>query len=74
MKLISENELENICGGGKIANVVETISLMCIIGSMIATGTLVSYASAKEKELEKRKHPKAVTDHVIYIVEEMSLS
>lgn len=47
---------------------------MCIIVGMIATGAVMSYASAKEKELEKRKHPKAVTDHVIYIIEEMSQS
>lgn len=70
MELINENELENICGGGKISKVIETVSIMCLVGSMIGTGALVSYASAQKKELERRKHPKVVADHVVYIVEE----
>ena len=70
MELINENELKNICGGGKIAKVVETVSLMCLVGSMIGTGVLVSYASAQKEELKRRKHPKVVTDHVVYVVEE----
>ena len=56
MKSINEKELENVCGGGKIAKVVENISLACIIGGMIVTSALVLYDSAKTEELKRRKH------------------
>lgn len=55
MKSINEKELENVCGGGKIAKVVEKVSLACIIGGMIVTSALVLYDSAKTEELKRRK-------------------
>mgnify|MGYP004686228589 CR=1 FL=1 len=65
MELISNNDLENICGGVKITKIVETISLTCIIGGMIVTGALAAYDSVKREELERRKYPYFETFYVI---------
>lgn len=64
MESINEKELENICGGGKIAKVVENISLACIIGGMIVTSALALYDGAKREELKRRKH-QAKTFYII---------
>lgn len=64
MKSINEKELENICGGGKIAKVVENISLACIIGGMIVTSALALYDCAKTEEFKRRKH-QAETFYII---------
>ena len=68
MELINENDLQNVCGGGKIAEAVENISLACLIGTMLVASALTAYASAQSEELERRKHPKIITDHVVYVV------
>lgn len=65
MELINEKELENICGGGKIAKVVENISLACIIGGMIVTSALALYDCAKTEEFKRRKHQ----SETLYIIE-----
>lgn len=62
--IINEKELENICGGGKIAKVVENISLACIIGGMIVTSALALYNGAKREEFKRRKH-QAKTFYII---------
>lgn len=64
MKSINEKELENICGGGKIAKVVESISLACIIGSVIVTSALALYDCAKTEEFRKYQAK------TFYIIEE----
>ena len=68
MKLMNENELENVCGGGKISKVIKTVSLMCLIGGAIGTGALVSYDIIKHRELERRKNPETVISQVVYVV------
>ena len=70
MELINENDLQNVCGGGKIAEAVENISLACLIGTMLVASALTAYASAQSEELERRKHPQITADHVVYVVKE----
>ena len=53
MELINENDLQNVCGGGKIAEAVENISLACLFGSMLVASALTAFASAQSEELER---------------------
>ncbi len=70
MELMNENDLQNVCGGGKIASVVEGISAACITVSVIGTLTLLSFAGDIREELERRKHQQVITNEIVYIVEE----
>lgn len=67
MKLINENQLENICGGGKITKAIKAVCTACILLSMLETGILVAYANVKKDELEKRKN--LYDKEEIYIIE-----
>lgn len=47
MELINENDLQNVCGGGKVLKGIQTASKACILASAVGLIALAIYDGVK---------------------------
>ena len=50
MELINENDLQNVCGGGKVLKGIQTASKACILASAVGMIAFVIYYSIKNPQ------------------------